>query len=120
MARRFTEAEIREAFAAFDRDGNGFIGAADLHATYKGLNENLSDDEVDSRSRFLLSLSVPRNAHCVTIEKEREALLACFCFQIDELIRMVDRDGDGQVAVSIVSKFQISHTPRAFMCAERR
>ena len=46
MARRFTEAEIREAFAAFDRDGNGFIGANDLHSTYKALNENLSDDEV--------------------------------------------------------------------------
>mmetsp|Transcript_19487 Transcript_19487/g.45549 ORF Transcript_19487/g.45549 Transcript_19487/m.45549 type:complete len:80 (-) Transcript_19487:87-326(-) len=58
----FSESDIREAFGTFDRDGNGFIGASDIHHTYLSISENLSDDEVD------------------------------------ELIRMVDRDGDGQVS----------------------
>mmetsp|Transcript_12381 Transcript_12381/g.19522 ORF Transcript_12381/g.19522 Transcript_12381/m.19522 type:complete len:126 (-) Transcript_12381:955-1332(-) len=58
----FSESDIREAFQTFDRDGNGFIGASDLHNTYLAINENLTDDEVD------------------------------------ELIRLVDHDGDGQVS----------------------
>eukprot|EP00281_Chroomonas_sp_CCMP1168_P033838 CAMPEP_0206252950 /NCGR_PEP_ID=MMETSP0047_2-20121206/22890_1 /ASSEMBLY_ACC=CAM_ASM_000192 /TAXON_ID=195065 /ORGANISM="Chroomonas mesostigmatica_cf, Strain CCMP1168" /LENGTH=81 /DNA_ID=CAMNT_0053679123 /DNA_START=62 /DNA_END=304 /DNA_ORIENTATION=+ len=58
----FSESDIREAFQTFDRDGNGFIGASDLHNTYLAINENLNDDEVD------------------------------------ELIRLVDHDGDGQVS----------------------
>mmetsp|Transcript_45684 Transcript_45684/g.73672 ORF Transcript_45684/g.73672 Transcript_45684/m.73672 type:complete len:80 (+) Transcript_45684:10-249(+) len=58
----FSESDIREAFQTFDRDGNGFIGASDLHNTYLAINENLTDDEVD------------------------------------ELIRLCDHDGDGQVS----------------------
>lgn len=55
----FSESDIREgffpflfpnnavtAFNTFDRDGNGFIGASDIHATYMSISENLSDDEV--------------------------------------------------------------------------
>eukprot|EP00961_Rhodomonas_salina_P168031 2265144-Rhodomonas_salina.5 len=42
----FSESDIREAFQTFDRDGNGFIGASDLHNTYLAINENLTDDEV--------------------------------------------------------------------------
>eukprot|EP00960_Hanusia_phi_P025871 745924-Hanusia_phi.AAC.1 len=56
-------------FQTFDRDGNGFIGASDLHNTYLAINENLTDDEVD------------------------------------ELIRLVDHDGDGQVRVRVCIRF---------------
>ncbi len=57
----FSESDIREAFQTFDRDGNGFIGASDIHNTYLAMNENLNDDEVFllfchrlcSASRFL-------------------------------------------------------------------
>ena len=42
----FSESDIREAFQTFDRDGNGFIGASDIHNTYLAMNENLNDDEV--------------------------------------------------------------------------
>ncbi len=44
----FSESDIREAFQTFDRDGNGFIGASDIHNTYLAMNENLNDDEVSS------------------------------------------------------------------------
>ena len=37
----------------FDRDGNGFIGASDLHNTYLAINEDLNDDEV-KWNRFLM------------------------------------------------------------------
>ena len=80
----FSESDIREAFQTFDRDGNGFIGASDIHNTYLAMNENLNDDEVIfwvlSASAFV-SFSWPSR-----------------CWQVDELIRMVDKDGDGQVS----------------------
>ena len=48
----FSESDIREAFQTFDRDGNGFIGASDIHNTYLAMNENLNDDEVMLNSLF--------------------------------------------------------------------
>jgi Ca2+-binding EF-hand superfamily protein len=53
----FSESDIREAFQTFDRDGNGFIGASDIHNTYLAMNENLNDDEVILRCFRSLSLS---------------------------------------------------------------
>ncbi len=44
----FSESDIREAFQTFDRDGNGFIGASDIHNTYGAMGESLTDDEVRS------------------------------------------------------------------------
>ena len=41
----------------FDRDGNGFIGASDLHNTYLAINENLTDDEV-ARKVLLYSFNL--------------------------------------------------------------
>mmetsp|Transcript_42459 Transcript_42459/g.100983 ORF Transcript_42459/g.100983 Transcript_42459/m.100983 type:complete len:80 (+) Transcript_42459:30-269(+) len=73
----FSESDIREAFQTFDRDGNGFIGASDLHNTYLAINENLTDDEVD------------------------------------ELIRLVDHDGDGQVSYEEFRKMVLDFNKKA-------
>ena len=42
-----TEEEIREAFKVFDKDGNGFISAAELRHVMTNLGEKLTDEEVD-------------------------------------------------------------------------
>merc|ERR1719378_340845 len=50
MARKMkdtdTEEEIREAFRVFDKDGNGFISAAELRHVMTNLGEKLTDEEV--------------------------------------------------------------------------
>merc|ERR1711892_93067 len=45
------EDELREAFAVFDRDGQGFIRAAELRHMMTNLGEKLSDQEVDDMIR---------------------------------------------------------------------
>ncbi|NXP50292.1 CALMS protein, partial [Heliornis fulica] len=51
MARKMREAdgeeEIREAFRVFDKDGNGYISAAELRHVMTNLGEKLTDEEVD-------------------------------------------------------------------------
>ena len=42
-----TEAEIKEAFRVFGKDGNGFISAAELRHVMTNLGEKLTDAEVD-------------------------------------------------------------------------
>ena len=42
-----SEEELREAFKVFDKDGNGFISAAELRHVMTNLGEKLSDEEVD-------------------------------------------------------------------------
>jgi calmodulin len=51
MADTDTEEEIREAFKVFDKDGNGFISAAELRHVMTNLGEKLSDEEVDEMIR---------------------------------------------------------------------
>ena len=50
VARKMKEAhredEIREAFRVFDKDGNGFISAAELGHVMNNLGENLTKEEV--------------------------------------------------------------------------
>jgi len=43
--------EIREAFKVFDKDGNGFISAAELRHVMTNLGEKLTDEEVDEMIR---------------------------------------------------------------------
>ena len=55
MARKMkdtdSEEEILEAFKVFDKDGNGFISAAELRHIMTNLGEKLSDEEVDEMIR---------------------------------------------------------------------
>ena len=46
-----SEEELREAFGAFDRDGNGYISAAELRHVMTNLGEKLTDEEVDEMIR---------------------------------------------------------------------
>ncbi|XP_065294671.1 calmodulin-like [Dermacentor albipictus] len=46
-----TEEEIREAFRVFDRDGKGFIVAAELRHVMTTLGEKLTNEEVDAMIR---------------------------------------------------------------------
>ena len=48
---RSREEEIREAFRVFDKDGNGFISAAELRHVMTNLGEMLTDEEMDERIR---------------------------------------------------------------------
>jgi calmodulin len=45
------EAGIREAFKVFDKDGNGFISAADLRRVLTNLGEKITDEEVEDMVR---------------------------------------------------------------------
>ncbi|KAF9186809.1 hypothetical protein BGZ51_001606 [Haplosporangium sp. Z 767] len=51
MARKMvdteSEEEIKEAFKVFDKDGNGYISAAELRHVLTNLGERLNDQEVD-------------------------------------------------------------------------
>lgn len=55
MARKMnsadSEEELKEAFRVFDKDGNGFISAAELRHVMTNLGEKLTDDEVEEMIR---------------------------------------------------------------------
>ncbi|ORX67726.1 calmodulin mutant SYNCAM43 [Basidiobolus meristosporus CBS 931.73] len=46
-----SEAEIKEAFKVFDKDGNGFISASELHHVMNNLGEKLSEQEITEMIR---------------------------------------------------------------------
>ena len=46
-----SEEEVKEEFKVFDKDGNGFISAAELRHVMTNLGEKLSDREVDEMIR---------------------------------------------------------------------
>lgn len=45
------EDELKEAFAVFDKDGNGFISKEELKAALLNLGERLDDDELEAMIR---------------------------------------------------------------------
>merc|ERR1719183_509650 len=48
---RDSQEELKEAFKVFDKDGNGFISAAELRHVMTSLGEKLTDEEVDEMIR---------------------------------------------------------------------
>merc|ERR1712225_237035 len=46
-----SEEELKEAFRVFDKDGNGFISAAELRHIMTNLGEKLTDEEIDEMLR---------------------------------------------------------------------
>ncbi|XP_064441888.1 calmodulin-A-like [Mirounga angustirostris] len=56
MARKMkdtdSEEEIHEAFRVFDKDGNAYVGAAELRHVMTNLGEKLTDEEVDEMIRW--------------------------------------------------------------------
>ena len=89
---KFTDEEIYEAFVAFDLDKNNFVGAAEIRHVLINIGETVTDEEV----RNVHLEAFPRLlAHlCLT---PRPSLSTTVHLQVDEMIRMVDKDGDGQV-----------------------
>jgi len=55
MARKFVEhdlqADVRQAFRMFDRDGSGTVNAQELRHVMMNLGEKLGEDEVDEMMR---------------------------------------------------------------------
>ncbi|RUS81187.1 hypothetical protein EGW08_011052 [Elysia chlorotica] len=51
MVKRESSDELLEAFKVFDRDGNGFISAAELRHVMMNLGEKLSEEDVDEMIR---------------------------------------------------------------------
>ena len=51
MNKEDIEEEMKEAFRVFDKDGNGFISAAELRHVMVHLGERLSDAEVEEMIR---------------------------------------------------------------------
>ncbi|KAJ8308440.1 hypothetical protein KUTeg_013314 [Tegillarca granosa] len=68
-----SEEELREAFKVFDKDGNGFISAAELRHVMTNLGEKLTDEEVDEMIRE------------ADLDEFRDAFF------------MFDKDGDGRI-----------------------
>lgn len=89
MARKMkdtdSEEEIREAFKVFDKDGNGYISAAELRHVMTNLGE----------LRFGLDRSRERPADLHIFHQIGEKLSEN---EVAEMIREADVDGDGQVS----------------------
>ena len=53
-----SEEEILEAFKVFDKDGNGFISAAELRHIVNNLREKLMDEEVEGLGKLENSIFI--------------------------------------------------------------
>ena len=84
-----SEEEIREAFRVFDKDGNGFISAAELRHVMTNLGEKLTDEEVDEMIR---EADIDGDGQ-VNYEGKHRLLLvlirAKMCFPVSEFVTMM-------------------------------
>ncbi|CAF4452962.1 unnamed protein product, partial [Didymodactylos carnosus] len=53
-----SEVEIREALRVFDKNGNGFISAAELRHVMTNSGEKLTDEEVDKMIKKQILMEV--------------------------------------------------------------
>ena len=83
-----SEEELREAFKVFDKDGNGFISAAEVSAAFEYCDSSqIVFSGTQSITAVLLQL---RHVMTNLGEKLTDE-------EVDEMIREADVDGDGQV-----------------------
>lgn len=65
-----SEEEILEAFKVFDKDGSGFITAAELQHVMTNLGEKLTDEEINEMVLILSFIfTFLHNKKCIFIKK---------------------------------------------------
>ena len=79
-----SEEEIKEAFRVFDKDGNGFISAAELRHVMTNLGEKLTDEEVDEMIREAdIDGDGQVNYEGTVINEHIDFMLLCICSVLD-------------------------------------
>ena len=105
---KFTDEEIWEAFQAFDLDKNNFVGAAEIRHVLINIGETVTDEEVRALANNYMYTDAAKKVHEEPLETRYQPLYnrmrsvstnnkLTLSSQVDEMIRMVDTDGDGQV-----------------------
>ncbi|KAL5007929.1 hypothetical protein ScPMuIL_013510 [Solemya velum] len=79
-----TEESLKEAFRVFDKDGNGYLSAAELRHVMTNLGEKLSDDEVEDMIR----------------EADAEGSGQVNYEEIKDSFSLFDVNGDGTITVA--------------------
>ena len=75
LLRTLIKEEIQEAFKVFDKDGNGFISAAELRHIMTNLGEKLSYEEVDEMMKEAEARTEPSGPTEQTIIEQLESAL---------------------------------------------
>jgi Ca2+-binding EF-hand superfamily protein len=96
----FTDVEILEAFRSFDLDKNNYVGAAEIRHVLVNIGEKVEDEVVGkTESNVCMSCLI-----FFALKKRFNILFSILLvlnlnlLKVDEMIRMVDKDGDGQVS----------------------
>ena len=66
-----TEEEMKEAFRVFDKDGNGYISAAELRHVMTNLGEKLTNEDIDEMIR---EADIDGDGQVCFLGKERASL----------------------------------------------
>ncbi|XP_061496310.1 calmodulin-like protein 3 [Rhineura floridana] len=119
-----SEEEIREAFRVFDKEGNGYISAAELRHVMTNLGEKLTDEEVDEMIkeadvdrdgrvnyeefvRVMMEMSelgtVLRSLEHVMINLREKFTDE----RMEQMIKHADEDGDGKISYEEFEKLMV-------------